>query len=1079
MRRAASGGVLRLRHRSAVIASRGRSTTSSAASPVQHDRVSLRCPARLASTTAAPLCSLRHVAASPAHISTLGAARRYSAHGHEAVHHSDSDDYTDDYLQAYEELLLNAVSGGDDVADCSAQAGGADADTVSAGVDGALSGESTTDAMVADALAVLPSDGSAVLLADLARSLDVEAVSELFGSVRAFVELYPTIFTCTQHPGSGRWQVSRSHASPAPTATPADAGAGGSGGDDDSKRGSLAKLDVAAMLLDEDLHHIRGRRQVRAAGECSSSSGGGGDADEAAGRRRSRLQPVSPSPVLAPPPPSSDGAGDTTRLPADAPSSSLSSSWWSTVAGLLPADGSHVSIAALRASLPEALQQELHTNRTGLARRFKQEYAIASRAVALTADATALCRATATVAPSCFSASRAAAAAVPLWSPPVPRAASAADDGVYVPPPSDYDASEDAPPWLVQLALEDDGDDAATADLADAGQSATDAEAAPAAVLETSTGLQDVPYAGLGGRGRAGAARSSAVGLHPCELNLERIRQAPAPPPEHVKALASADAAPRVRPPRPSTPAEWMALHTAIAESRRLLTPLQMLDYLVECVPTFFVPVEELRPSDVLLKIIGAKTSMRTLVLRVYVYFVERSKDKTLVRLAPGLEHPQRGAADVHYAMWSTTTTTATAAAAVEGKDEAQQQQHIAETPSHAVTAVAASSPSHARSSRGGAVLTPSAATRVFPLMRVLRPITSKLVARPFMATTAALPTPSSSSSAVAAARSAAAPSSTPTRCAPAAPATTSALLSAVQVNTIGYPFAILAAHPVETWPWWARLLCVLPFDRYVPLEDLGAPHYCNGITDDLIQLAWRSTAASLPESVAAEPAGQPATPMPLALLRAPMERRHVRLRPFWLAPGCTAELETSAVPAGLVDKLRPAWLPVSRVLSRLTREAREAITNAALRRPSAAGCSAEEAVVQLLRDCGAVCWVSDDGVRVRRFTSAAGMDDYFHYSISLLYAFSSARAWEPLSEVLARAGDHVQPLFLQQHPTARASPESVGLVGMLHQAPPATLHTYLGLHTQWLETKPAPTSSDASTTATLLVRRRASLVSF
>ncbi|KAG5507680.1 hypothetical protein JKF63_06629 [Porcisia hertigi] len=1025
----------------------------------------------------------------------------------------DANDEGDDYLQAYEELLLHATShdgalSGDSSTEgvphlCEeSRAHGGDAVPL---CETAASDLPPADALVEETLAVLPTDGTTVLLTDLTRSLDVEAISELFGSVRSFVELYPHCFACTQDAQTGRWHVARARSSTPPlspvvaaaTPVPGHRSAAQECAQDDEKA-TIIGLDVAAMMLGEELTHVCGTHSPPKTRTLQ-----GGSVFSAAKRSRRRLTPVVvPRPLTS--------SSDADPIHNGAPPTT-EHAWWSTIASLLPEDGTPLPISVLRVSLPESVAQGLRATRVGLARSFKENYATSSRYVALTADATALARAAAlraggtpVVPPLAFwSPGPQDAAVIHCTESSVEAFLSAAPDvenDVYVHPPVDYDASQDAEPWMVTLSLDEgevadpEGQFSAAGDVC---EGALLPSADHAAALEASTGLQEVLYSGLNGASGKVVKQGSGAGLQPHDLDLERLRDAPSPPTAAVKNAAStatqlpasAGTVRKVRPPRPSTPAEWLALHTAMAEARGWITPMQMLDYLVECVPTFFIPVEELLPSDAILKLVGACTSMRTLVCRIYMYFVERSEDKVQVRLSPTVEHPQRGMANVHYAAWSPELRTESQKRGAEEKTSKVSATYLeadgsASTAAEPVDCQGSLAGSGLRSSR--AVLQCSDVTKAFPVMRVRKPIKSLLCVNSVKVRSgtaqAAVPTVALPSTTrlgrpggAAGSRGAVVTSS--------APAILQhdgdiIALSSVSTAEIGYPFLALATQPAETWPWWARLLCVLPFDTYVPLDHLCV-YYCPDLSPDNLHLAWRATDASLLPTTSGD---KNRTPIPLSLLRAPTTPRKVRLRPFWLSPGCTAELESAVMPSGLLRQLRPTWLPVSRVLARLTPDEREASFALAVRRPSAASLSAEEALVTLLRDCGQCCWVQEDGARVRKYAASSALDDHFHLSLSLLHGFSSARTLEPLQVVLNRASEHVSVLFAHARTPPQASPDTVGLIGMLRQAPPEMLKAFLTRHSQWLEVMPTTsteTGDTAAAAAQLLVRRRASLVSF
>lgn len=1011
-----------------------------------------------------------------------------------AVQDGDADD--DDYLQAYEDLLLNAVSGGGEDGFGDAAGSGGDSPAVHPAVDGEMNAglfdftaeadaaRSPVDVLVDDALALLPDDGAPVLLTDLGRSLDTETVCDLFGSVRAFVQLYPNRFACAQDPATGRWRVSRTRHAPG-TAAAAEAKAAAEAARDAAATATMAGLDVTAMALEEDLRNVHGPHSTLGAPQRHGGGQSGGSEGTATPPRR---------------PPTRRRL-----MPAAAPGAPTAShAWWPVIADHLPANGSPVAIAALRASLPAHIAEALHDGGVGLARCFKRDFDVARRSVALTADASALLRVERAATES---EGTVASTGVPLWYPgrstfvsvtsatPQERTelavaefsaeASELGDGAYVMAPPDYDASDDAKPWLVSLQLDEAGGGgeagephpAAAAEVTE--EEDGDFEAA-AAALASATGMEEVAYDGLDA-GEGDAARRPGAILTVSDLNLDRLRTAPVVPVSKARmAMDGPGSAAAVRPPRPSTPAEWLALHTAMAEARGWLTPMQMLDYLVECVPMFFIPVDELRASDALLKLIGPRTSMRTLVCRVYMYYVECDADKTQVRLAASVTHEQRGAANEHYAAWDP-----------EKVEAASHDADGAATPCGAATL--------AKRPGRGSTLKATAATRAFPVLKVQRPIKSRLPVRAFKrkrpppaATTTAVGAPAETEGAAPAPGEAAAapPSSAAlmhfiTAKARPSPATTllqrssraSIALDSVSPSEIGYPFLALATQPVAAWPWWAQLVCVLPFDAYVPLDQIGV-FYCPGLGDSERHRVWCAGDATPPTSAKDSP-----TPIPLSMLRSPSatQPRAVRLRPFWLAPGCTAELENALLPAALVRQLRPTWVPVPRVLARLTAEDREACTAAALRRPQAARLTAEAAVAALLRDGGRGCWVDGEGARVRRYAAASDLDDNFHLALSLLYGFSSARTWEPLTAVLDRAAAHVRPLL--DHPRAPppATPDAVGLLGMLRHAPPAELHAYLKRHVQWIEVKVEGDVKEVGEPQLrqLLLRRRAALVSF
>lgn len=106
-----------------------------------------------------------------------------------------------------------------------------------------------------------------------------------------------------------------------------------------------------------------------------------------------------------------------------------------------------------------------------------------------------------------------------------------------------------------------------------------------------------------------------------------------------------------------TSPEELLAEHTRLAEARGWRSPEEILDLLVECVPTFPVPVDQLVLSDVLIKLFGFKLSMKRLVL-IYSYYVVYEKDtlpSPTVCLHPERvvgKHPNAGVANPYYKRW-------------------------------------------------------------------------------------------------------------------------------------------------------------------------------------------------------------------------------------------------------------------------------------------------------------------------------------------------------------------------------------------------------------------------------------------
>jgi hypothetical protein len=1038
----------------------------------------------------------------------------------EAARAAAADD-DDDCMQAYEDMLLNAASPSEEGESVLSEHLPTDVTTAPTYTTPAFSPPVTNPAetLVEEALAVLPVDGTAVQLTDITPLLDLETISDHFGSARGFFQLYPHRFTCVQDEKSKRWRVARAAAmrgSGAPALAPTKPSPPAMERMTADPT-SHAELDLSEIALREELALLQPHAALTSVSSTTPAVAATTAATPHKQTRRSALVSV---------------AADL-HLP------------WDVIAALLPDDGSPISIAQLRSLLPSDVAEALRTHHMGLARCYKLNYEEAHHFLALSADSTFLLRRNPNV-----SASATAPTAVPLslWTPPVGPSAnttitqhmcdSAApttsarttemDDGVYVPVPVDaidFYVKDAADAWWVTVPLEDEMGSAeeqssSPYDTSAQPHSVNEGEESDTGSLDTATGLEEVPYEGIttartGHHPPHGSGGGDAVGDASllAGLDLALLYHAPPVPkpaaqlPNSLRPSAGAAGTTtaadgsagkqqkkRTRVPRPTTAAEWIALHTTLANAHGWLTPPEMLDYLVECIPTFFVPLEEVRTSDALLKLVGPRTSMRTLLTRIYMYYVERSEDGTKVRLAESVTHPQRGAANPHYAAWDPATTWRGTKTTNGWRSDNNELAGAGTDFSTDLAEPLSPLPS----SCGFSKLQASDATKAFPMLHVLRPIKSALSnKRPrrttpgnasSSTTTAAAAFPAMMSHAGAAMTAAAA--AVPTAEAGTTQKSSSDLagsgasgrkgvtLAFLSPTDIGYPYQALATQPATSWPWWAKLLCVLPFDTYVPLADLGI-HYVPGLSPAEVELAWRAS-ESIAEVHAGKGVGSP-HPFPYTLLRPPSDgARQVRLRPFWLAPGSTAELDTTVLPTDLVKHIRPVWMAVPRVLQKLSSDTREAVMSLALRRMPGTTCTADEAFVCLLRDCGRCCWVNEEGTKVRRYAASQEMDDIFHASLSLLYGFSSARAWEPLGAVLAKAAEHVQPLFNDRSAgVAHHTPYNVGLLGMLHRTPGAEQHTFLKRHAQWVDVKVESSAGEGDGLSGLLVRRRVAYAAF
>lgn len=952
-------------------------------------------------------------------------------------------------LEAYEALMLHAtlpLSGaGERTADVSP----------------AAETSSPVDQLVEEVYTALPATGAALPLTHLTPLVDTEAICHQFGSLLSFLRLFPHRFACAQSPVDKRWQVSRAgRRNSSVSLGHGDGGVATASSAATRQDGGIAdlhSLDIAAMLVEEEL-------QIRRSTASSQPS------------------PVAARPTSSPP----------TRVrltPADRVAPSPLHRWWPAIAALLPGDGSSCRITALRAMLPLAITEKLQkSGGSGLVRCFKQDYASASEHLALVDNGLSFC----------------VAAAVSLhgmksWTPSrLDGDLPVVDCGAGTMPVAEGYATD---AWLAEIDLDDGGgvvvDDGLqqTRSVEDPTDSRWTAEteayssADPPASLEPHVGMVPVLYAGMEDEAGAHSLSDAFTGI-----DLRRLAVAPVvvPPKRDESLLLGAKTASKVPPPVASAaikanprkrkktasmpPEELMALHTSMAEARGWPTPSDILSYLVECVPTFFIPESEVRLSDALIAVVGRATSMKTM-LRIYTYFVETTiadDGVRQVRLSPTTAHPHRGAADVHYPAWSPAQTAADTGDDAGGPDRGGSAKERTSLP----TAENTPPPGYLRR---------SAATGAFPVLRVLPPIKSTAIpplgyvkrehtgvalTKPKTKDFARLQATAMTSGSLFSSEKRVSASSTIAVSSPSSP------LSAAK--GIGYPFLPASlSEPFHTWPLLARAACIIPYNRYVSTTELLASDVAAYLSaDELATLVGYASGAASPSPLSTTQLGTAESHAFLYLPKNVSRHRgsdtYLRLRPLWLAPGSTAELDASSLPAGVVQTLRPAWTSVDRFILRIGDSASTDLQQMAKQRLQAADISPREALTQLLRDCGRCCWVSDDGAKLRRFMARAELDDLTHLALSLLYSFASSREAEPLEVVL----DRVQ----QSLPSPVSTSPSIGLLGMLRAMSPADQQNLLQQHRQLFEVHidtGATVSSASPANRSTLLRRRTSFISF
>lgn len=417
---------------------------------------------------------------------------------------------------------------------------------------------------------------------------------------------------------------------------------------------------------------------------------------------------------------------------------------------------------------------------------------------------------------------------------------------------------------------------------------------------------------------------------------------------------------------RSATAEELMKAHTALAERRGWYTPAQMLDLFVECVPTFFVPVGQLRMTDTLARMLGPQYNAMDKVMKIYPYFFEFGGGGKVARLRPSVPHPQRGSAGVHYSSWDPTKA-----------DHRDPLEPL-------VPATAAHS-------------------SAFPVLP--RVIKGKIAPLP--------PKPPHHAS------------------------------SAPQSSTVAAPrTATRSDNPFDATeqPLYLRVCSRVPFSSYVSFSEAAE------LSD--------VTAEQLSELI--KPTHDAQKRFQAFLVD--REEQRLRLRPFWSAPCSTGDLSIQLLPPAFQRSLRPMWTNLDCQLGKLTVE--DAI---ALRTVLAEHTLADDSnmVVSGLRLFGSDCWVSEDGLCVRRYTASADLDDMTHLSI---YALSHhcGTSFAPLTQVLA--GDSEDPCGLLTM-----------LSSCLHdKGRRSLLFTFLRKHSKIIEVQ-----RDGVEDGEILVRRRTAFVPF
>lgn len=843
-----------------------------------------------------------------------------------------------DDLEAYEDLMLNAETEEGDVS----TEGAANADVCDSA------------SLVEEVLALLPRDSRPMRLTELTPSLDVEAISEAYGSVLLMLQRFPRHFHCSLEERQGgeggppRWHVRRRQ----PMTT----------GDSLPSQGASLPLkhedravtadDMRELCLADELRSLCFHPPAAVARPLKGRASG-----EARAIR-----------TLA-----SAAEDGRTLPPLD----------WAALAAALPASSGNVRLVEVRRSFaPEHVRAAIADRGSGLLRLFGEQYSEASPHIDVSLDGVYMAR------------KGMLRQGVPVWTPAAAAAARQTVSGDAV--------------WTGELDEGDEGDD-----VGDASDRSKDEEAEEAAAdAEVETDAPEVFYDGLPGLpsiqffrprrpGEQSRRQQATRAGPPPQKKSEPKPKPPAEAPPPAKAKAKADATPpppaaakKPKPAKPRTPEELMAAHTEVAEQRGWRTPAEMLDLLVECVPTFFVPVSALIASDSLSKVLGLRSTMRQ-VVRVYSYYVERNSAADLVRLRPGLVHPHLGKANAHYTAYDASSGSAAAAAEEDGLrgDDAA----AVERPSRPPT---------------------KAATGAFPILRPI--IKSDIDVGPGGMHRRRGPAPPAAcaSASVSPPPASAAPpqasADTPFRVLPTdvergpSPLPPSALLF----------FCLLSSLSCEEWTPLASVVdaATRAIPSLAPAEAVEAALRCvvaHEAGDGPAGAAAAGQSAPSPDSLRDFVRWARLYQL-LLLRRTGDDALSVRLRPLWLAPGATGESGAEALPEECGKLFRPLWRPLSLLLSetdkggRLSPAARSDLLTRA-RVPSASDgtdADATTAVVDYLRACGRYAWVdrTAGSCRFRRYTGIAEMDDLSHVLIPCLARFASAVTFESTSVVAARA---------------------------------------------------------------------------
>lgn len=374
----------------------------------------------------------------------------------------------------------------------------------------------------------------------------------------------------------------------------------------------------------------------------------------------------------------------------------------------------------------------------------------------------------------------------------------------------------------------------------------------------------------------------SSVVVSVADKVLQDTRMAPPAPPKPVGRDRKRGTPPPIQqevgysrlPTKRLSPDDLLRVHTEMALLRGRHLPSQLLELFVECIPTFFIPVQQIKLTDPLARALGPHNTIHK-VIKIYSYYFDRDATKDVVRLKPGLQHERLGMANKLYQNGVGATSVAEAACRkLQGTD----------------------------------------ATRVFP---VLQP---------------------------------------PLRTARRAPPCT-------QKERAGCDSSSTSVKVDLSLAGVFNMLEALPHDRYFTEAEWAVSA---GVTVESLRVFVEENYSRH------------------YFLTTGSQSQHGdvakmwRLRPFWLAPDCTGELDenSSTEIAFIVPCLKPFWMPIGKLLQKLPPEHREVVEAVA---KEGGGLSS------WLRSHGRICWVDESGERVRKYCAEEGLDDVLHIAIVFL----------------------------------------------------------------------------------------------